>query len=334
MLFIEALETVKCLDEGVIESVADANIGSIFGIGFPGWTGGVLQYINGYDGRPVRLRRPRARAGRAYGDRFTPPASLVEKAERGEPYSGRRRWPSRPDRSPAGPRLMPAGGLSAPCVDCAQRRCRRRCSRRASRSAAFPGFIAGFVAALLGIDRLLDRMHGFGGWGMDDAERRFDRLVRERRRHPVAPARAARGHRSPSARRIGVEPIPVDVDRRHRRPAQGGGVRRPVPPAAVRPRPLEPDVPRGPGGRADAADLRLPGGRRALRPRRPPPRVGGPRARRRRHRRRRDGAQRDETHMPRRLSSTVWRPPSPCWPSRPGGASSTCCSRSRGPSAS
>ncbi len=50
MLIIESLETVKCLDEGVIESVADANIGSIMGIGFPGWTGGVLQYINGYDG--------------------------------------------------------------------------------------------------------------------------------------------------------------------------------------------------------------------------------------------------------------------------------------------
>ena len=53
MLFIEAIETVKCVDEGVIESVADANIGSIMGIGFPGWTGGVLQYINGYEGGPA-----------------------------------------------------------------------------------------------------------------------------------------------------------------------------------------------------------------------------------------------------------------------------------------
>jgi len=35
MMFAEALESVKCLDEGVIESVADANIGSIMGIGFP-----------------------------------------------------------------------------------------------------------------------------------------------------------------------------------------------------------------------------------------------------------------------------------------------------------
>jgi 3-hydroxyacyl-CoA dehydrogenase/enoyl-CoA hydratase/3-hydroxybutyryl-CoA epimerase len=87
MLFAEALESVKCLDEGVIESVADANIGSIFGIGFPGWTGGVLQYINGYEGGlPGFVARARELAA-TYGERFEPPASLVEKAERGETYS-------------------------------------------------------------------------------------------------------------------------------------------------------------------------------------------------------------------------------------------------------
>jgi 3-hydroxyacyl-CoA dehydrogenase/enoyl-CoA hydratase/3-hydroxybutyryl-CoA epimerase len=86
MLIIESLETVKCLDEGVIESVADANIGSIMGIGFPGWTGGVLQYINGFDdGLPGFVARARELAER-YGERFEPPASLVEKAERGEVY--------------------------------------------------------------------------------------------------------------------------------------------------------------------------------------------------------------------------------------------------------
>ncbi len=87
MLVIEALETVKCLDEGVIESVADANIGSIMGIGFPGWTGGVLQYINGYEGGlPGFVARARELAA-TYGERFEPPDSLVEKAERGETYS-------------------------------------------------------------------------------------------------------------------------------------------------------------------------------------------------------------------------------------------------------
>jgi 3-hydroxyacyl-CoA dehydrogenase/enoyl-CoA hydratase/3-hydroxybutyryl-CoA epimerase len=87
MLFAEALESVRCLDEGVIESVADANIGSIFGIGFPGWTGGVLQYINGYDGGVAGfVARANELAGK-YGEHFEPPASLVEKAERGETYS-------------------------------------------------------------------------------------------------------------------------------------------------------------------------------------------------------------------------------------------------------
>ena len=87
MLVIEALETVKCIDEGVIESVADANIGSIMGIGFPAWTGGVLQYINGYAGGPTGfIARARELAAR-YGERFEPPASLVALAERGETYS-------------------------------------------------------------------------------------------------------------------------------------------------------------------------------------------------------------------------------------------------------
>jgi 3-hydroxyacyl-CoA dehydrogenase/enoyl-CoA hydratase/3-hydroxybutyryl-CoA epimerase len=86
MLFIESIETVRCLDEGVIESVADANIGSIMGIGFPGWTGGVLQYINGYDGGVTGFVERARELAAQYGERFEPPASLVEKAERGEVY--------------------------------------------------------------------------------------------------------------------------------------------------------------------------------------------------------------------------------------------------------
>ncbi len=86
MLFAEAIESVKCLDEGVLTSVADANIGSILGIGFPGWTGGVLQYINGYpgglDGFIARARELAAR----YGSRFDPPQLLLDKAARGEQF--------------------------------------------------------------------------------------------------------------------------------------------------------------------------------------------------------------------------------------------------------
>jgi 3-hydroxyacyl-CoA dehydrogenase/enoyl-CoA hydratase/3-hydroxybutyryl-CoA epimerase len=87
MLFIEAIESVKCFDEGVIESVADANIGSIMGIGYPPWTGGVLQYINGYDGGLAGFVARARELAAQYGERFEPPASLVARAERGEIYS-------------------------------------------------------------------------------------------------------------------------------------------------------------------------------------------------------------------------------------------------------
>ncbi|MDW4907033.1 3-hydroxyacyl-CoA dehydrogenase NAD-binding domain-containing protein [Streptomyces sp. ADMS] len=86
MLFSEALDTVRLLEEGVLTSVADANIGSVFGIGFPGWTGGVLQYVNGYEGGlPGFVARSRELAER-YGERFAPPGLLVEKAEKGEGF--------------------------------------------------------------------------------------------------------------------------------------------------------------------------------------------------------------------------------------------------------
>jgi 3-hydroxyacyl-CoA dehydrogenase/enoyl-CoA hydratase/3-hydroxybutyryl-CoA epimerase len=86
MLFAEALESVKCLDEGVIETIADGNIGSILGIGFPGWSGGVFQYINGYEGGLAGFVARSRELAEKYGERFEPPASLVEKAERGETY--------------------------------------------------------------------------------------------------------------------------------------------------------------------------------------------------------------------------------------------------------
>jgi len=87
MLFAESLETVKCLDEGVLETVSDANIGSIMGIGFPAWSGGVLQYINGYEGGVAGFVARSRELAAQYGDRFEPPASLVAKAEAGEVYS-------------------------------------------------------------------------------------------------------------------------------------------------------------------------------------------------------------------------------------------------------
>ncbi len=76
MLFIEALETQKCFDEGVLTSTADANIGSIFGIGYPAWTGGVHQYIVGYKGGQAGFVARADDLAAKYGERFTAPDSL------------------------------------------------------------------------------------------------------------------------------------------------------------------------------------------------------------------------------------------------------------------
>ncbi|WP_066467241.1 3-hydroxyacyl-CoA dehydrogenase NAD-binding domain-containing protein [Skermania piniformis] len=76
MLFAEAIETQKCFDEGVLTTTADANIGSIFGIGFPAWTGGVHQFIVGYPGGQAAFVARAEELAAKYGERFTPPASL------------------------------------------------------------------------------------------------------------------------------------------------------------------------------------------------------------------------------------------------------------------
>ncbi len=85
-LFAMALETAKCFAEGVIESAAAANIGSIFGIGFPPLYGGTVQYMQGYEGGLSGFVARARELAAAYGERFAPPAYLVDLAEKGERF--------------------------------------------------------------------------------------------------------------------------------------------------------------------------------------------------------------------------------------------------------
>ena len=82
ILFRQVVESVRCLEEGVLKSVADGNIGSIMGIGFPPYTGGVFQYINTYGVQKFADRA--AELSELYGERFAPPALLLKKAADGE----------------------------------------------------------------------------------------------------------------------------------------------------------------------------------------------------------------------------------------------------------
>lgn len=84
ILFIQAIETVRCVEEGVLKSVADANIGSIMGIGFAAWSGGALQFINQYGVKDFVARAKYL--AEQYGERFLPPALLLEKAAKNQSF--------------------------------------------------------------------------------------------------------------------------------------------------------------------------------------------------------------------------------------------------------
>jgi 3-hydroxyacyl-CoA dehydrogenase/enoyl-CoA hydratase/3-hydroxybutyryl-CoA epimerase len=81
LMFAQANEAARCYEEGVLRSVADANIGSIFGWGFAPFQGGALQFINAM-GAPAFVARARALAAK-FGPRFEPAAAVVRQAETG-----------------------------------------------------------------------------------------------------------------------------------------------------------------------------------------------------------------------------------------------------------
>ena len=68
--------TQQCFDEGVIASDPDANIGSIMGIGFPPWTGGVRQFIAGYPGGRAKFVARAQALATAFGPRFEPTGAV------------------------------------------------------------------------------------------------------------------------------------------------------------------------------------------------------------------------------------------------------------------
>jgi len=85
LMFAQANETARCMQEGVLRSVGDANIGSIMGWGFAPFQGGTIQFINALGTRRF-VERSRELAQR-YGARFEPAAMLVALAETNAPVS-------------------------------------------------------------------------------------------------------------------------------------------------------------------------------------------------------------------------------------------------------
>ncbi len=83
ILYRQAVETARCLSENVLTTVHDGNIGSIFGIGFPAWTGGALQFIysQGVDAFAARC----AQLAAAHGDGFAVTPEVIDALHRHQP---------------------------------------------------------------------------------------------------------------------------------------------------------------------------------------------------------------------------------------------------------
>jgi len=84
ILCIQALEAARCMEEGVVTTAAEADLGSILGWGFPAWTGGTLSYIDTMGIREFVAECDRL--AKRYGKRFKPSKWLRSKAERNEPF--------------------------------------------------------------------------------------------------------------------------------------------------------------------------------------------------------------------------------------------------------
>jgi len=83
-LYAQAIETARCLEQGVLETVEDADLGAVYGWGFPAWTGGTLSYIDTIGIEP--FVREAERLAQQYGERFAPSAWLRERAAKGQAF--------------------------------------------------------------------------------------------------------------------------------------------------------------------------------------------------------------------------------------------------------
>jgi 3-hydroxyacyl-CoA dehydrogenase / enoyl-CoA hydratase / 3-hydroxybutyryl-CoA epimerase len=84
LLIIQALEAARCIEESVVTSPAEADLGSILGWGFPVHTGGTLSYIDTMGA--AKFVAECRRLAKKYGERFTPTPGLLQRARTGEKF--------------------------------------------------------------------------------------------------------------------------------------------------------------------------------------------------------------------------------------------------------
>ncbi len=125
LLYVQAVETVRCLEEGVVTEPADADIGSILGWGYPAWTGGTLSFVETVGLKAFVAECDRLAA--AYGPRFEVPARCANGPRRGRPSTRRQ-----PPASAARPPEPWNADSSNPSTTCSATRCAASSRRRSS----------------------------------------------------------------------------------------------------------------------------------------------------------------------------------------------------------
>ena len=86
MLYIQLIEAIKCMQEGVLEYAADGDVGAVFGVGFPAYTGGPFSYVDHLGA--ARVLRECNELAKRYGERFKAPRLLREMARDGKRFYG------------------------------------------------------------------------------------------------------------------------------------------------------------------------------------------------------------------------------------------------------
>ena len=87
LMFIQTLEAVRALEQGVLEDIREGDVGAILGWGFAPWTGGPFSWIDMMG--PARATETAFSLAAKFGPRFAPPALLRQMAEAGETFYGR-----------------------------------------------------------------------------------------------------------------------------------------------------------------------------------------------------------------------------------------------------
>lgn len=93
VLYVQALEAARAMEEGVLLSPADGDLGAILGVGFPAYTGGPFSFMDGIG--IAEFVREAERLAALFGPHLQPPALLKRMASEGATFYGPRalRWP-------------------------------------------------------------------------------------------------------------------------------------------------------------------------------------------------------------------------------------------------